>query len=215
MAKDEVRTRLLRETISGFQITGTGDPAEPFEFDGQSQWEQGSVVIDGANYAVMVATGYFDLSGYTQTDSTVFIKDVLLQQSPMPPFGIFSGFTSRIVSTEPLSLADFEIASPSRNWALPGTSASSYSLQQIVYGDASFHTTDTTINTTVKVNQSRWGVGNSTAREKLYYAIAVVVPRTVPTVLLYPDTHFVLPCMIAEEPELEYIMRLARSVEAI
>jgi len=89
-------------------------------------------------------------------------------------------------------------------------------MQQILYGDSAYWALDTTTNITRPLNFTQWGTGASTARDKLYIAVALVVPPTQLGVqLIYPDTTFVIPSVIAEEPELEYMMRLARSVESV
>lgn len=203
-----MKTRLLRETVPGVQVTITDSIVE---LEGGS-WEEGQVIIDGATYTLIFKNGYFDLSGYTREQDTLFCQAVTIQENPVL-FGSGSCFASHIVSTEPLNLDDFEITSPSRGWALPGNMASSYSLRQIFWGQCSLWATDTTINTIRPATTGTWGVGASTAREKLYYAVAYAFPPNQNHQIFIPDTSFVLPVVIDHEADLEYIMRLKRSME--
>ena len=161
-----------------------------------------------------MTNGYWDLSGYSLQDQTLFATGFMAQYIPNL-FGTFNGFVSRIVSTEPLPLSAFEVTAPSRTWALPGSSGSSYSTQQIFYGDCTLWTTDSTVGTVVPVTSSNWGTGSSTAREKLYMAVAICFPKTLAQQLIFPDTNFVMPAVIGKEDELEYFMRLQRSIEPI
>ena len=210
---DKVQSRRLVKTLPGMQVTSDGDPASPLDWDGQA-WEEGTVVIDGAQYYVLLQNGYFDLSGYTLQDKTLFIQSVVLQECPNL-FGTFGAFVSRIVSTTPLPLDAFEKNSVSRTWALPGHTESTYTMDNIVYGDCSLWTNDTTVSSSVPLTKSVWGTGDATAGDKLYVAVAIAFYKASAQQILYPDTTFVLPSLIGEEPELEYLMRLSRSLEPI
>lgn len=211
---DETKSRLLSKLLPGMQVTSDGDPNTPLDFDAQGSWQVGEVVIDGNQYYVLLNNGYWDLSGYSLEDKTLFATGFMAQTIPNM-FGEFFGFVSRVVSTEPLPMSAFEVTSPSRNWALPGSSGSSFSTQQIFYGDCTLWTTDSTVDTIVPVTSSNWGTGSSTAREKLYMAVAIAFPKTMTQQLIFPDTNFVLPTIIGKEPELEYMMRLQRSIEPV
>lgn len=211
--EDKTMSRLLTKTIPGIQPVIA--PEGTLSIDGQNTgWEIGSVSIDGANYHVLFYGASFDLSGYSLKDMTLFLQGVLVQHCPTI-VGNASFFTANIVSTEPLGIDDFSISSNGKTWALPGNADNHYSLQQILFGDCTFFAEDTTINTVRPVTSSQWGSGASTARDKMYCAVAIAIAPSGPGQILYPDTSFVIPSVIAKEPELEYIMRLARSVETI
>jgi len=203
-----MKTRLLRETIAGVQVT-IADSIITLE---GGSWQQGQVVIDGFPYLVVFQNGYFDLSGYTKEQETLFCQAVTIQENPAL-FGSGHCFAAHVVSTEPLNLDDFEETSSSLSWALPGNMDSSYSLQQIFWGQCQLWATDTTINSIRPVNAGTWGVGASTARDKLYYAVAYAFALPSNHQIFIPDTSFVLPVVIDTEPDLEYIMRLKRSME--
>jgi hypothetical protein len=204
-----VKRRVLRETVTGCQVTVTS-PAE-FAIEGGS-WETGSVAIDGATYLVVFKNGYFDLSGYVEKEETLFSQSVAIQENPTI-FGSGSAFAAHVVSTEPLNLNDFEVTSDSLAWALPGNMSNHYSIQQIFSGRCQLYVTDSTVNSVRAVSAGQWGTGYSTAREKLFYAVAYAFPLALPHQFFIPDTTFVLPSVIDKEPDLEYIMRLKRSME--
>lgn len=209
----EVNARVLTKTLPGMQVTSDGDPSSPLEWDGNA-WQEGEVTIDGAVYYVLFQNGYFDLSGYTLQDKTLFIQNVILQECPNL-FGTFSAFVSRIVSTTPLPLDAFEKNSASRTWALPGHSENTYNMDNIVYGDCTLWTNDSTVSSSVPLTKSVWGTGDSTAADKLYIAVAIAIYKGTTQQIIYPDTTFVIPSLIGEEPELEYMMRLSRSLEPV
>jgi len=204
-----VKRRVLRETIAGCQVT-IDSPTE-YTIEGGS-WEIGAVTIDGSGYLVVFNNGYFDLSGYTKAEETLFCQSVAIQENPLV-FGSGSAFAAHIVSTEPLNIDDFQVTSGSRAWALPGNMSNHYSIQQIFSGRCSLYVTDSTVNSVRAVASGQWGTGYSTARDKLYYAVAYAFPLLSVHQFFIPDTTFVLPSVIDKEPDLEYIMRLKRSME--
>jgi len=204
-----MKQRVLAETIAGCQVT-INDPTD-ITLEGGS-WEQGTVAIDGAGYFVVFKNGYFDLSGYTLEEETLFCQSVGIQETPLV-FGTGAAFAAHIVSTEPLNLDDFEVSSGSRAWALPGNMNNHYSMQQIFFGQCTFWNMDTTVNSVRPITSGQWGTGYVTAGEKLHYAVAYAFPMGIAHQFFIPDTTFVLPSVIDKEPDLEYIMRLKRSHE--
>lgn len=215
--KEESKTesRLLTDTVPGIQPAL--DSEGNFTIDGSNQgWELGQVVaIDGVNYHLLFYAGSFDLSGYSLQDKTLFAQGVLVQHCPTI-VGNGAFFTCNVVSTEPLNIEDFTTGTSGLTWNVPGNMNNHFSMQQILYGDCTYFAEDSTINTVRPVTTSQWGTGSATARDKLYYCVAIAVqPLLFPANILYPDTTFVIPSIVAEEPELEYMMRLARSVETI
>jgi len=175
-------------------------------------WQIGGVSIDGAAYLVVFNNGYFDLSGYTREEETLFCQSIAIQENPVV-FGTGACFAAHLVSTAPLNLADFQVASTSRAWALPGNMSSDYSIQQIFSGRCQLYATDSTVNSVRPVTSGQWGTGFATAREKLYYAVAYAFPLSGVHQFFIPDTTFVLPSVIDKEDSLDYIMRLKRSVD--
>ena len=211
---DDIEARTLSKIIPGMQVTSDGDPSTPLVFDGQSSWQEGTVVIDGTQYYVLYANDYFDLSGYSLQDKTLFIQNVMIQECPNV-FGSFNAFISRIVSKTPIPLSSMEITSPSRTWALPGNSANTYTMDQIVMGDCALWTVDSTLSSSIPLSRALWGEGNATAADKLYIGVAIAFPKSQPQQIIFPDTNFVIPAFVAKEDELPYMMRLSRSLEPV
>lgn len=59
---------------------------------------------------------------------------------------------------------------------------------------------------------TRWGTCAATAGQKLYIVQAYLLSSAT-TALLIPGSTLVVPSIISTEPDLEYIMRLARGYE--
>lgn len=212
--KEEIDARTLSKLIPGMQVTSDGDPGTPLVFDAQSTWQEGTVVIDGTQYYMLYANDYFDLSGYTLQDKTLFIQNVMIQECPNL-VGSFNAFVSRIVSKTPIPLSSMEVTSPSRSWALPGNSANTYTMDQIVMGDCAFWSVDSTLTSSIALSRALWGEGNATAADKLYIGVAIAFAKTQPQQIIFPDTNFVIPAFIAKEADLPYMMRLSRSLEPV
>jgi len=206
-----VKARLLRETIAGTRVD-MASPEPPVVTGGT--WQVGSVTIGTTAYTVFFANGYFDLSGYSIDQLTTFIQGTTIQETPLLN-GQGTFFAAHVVSTEPLDIEDFTRSSKSTAWALPGGMSSSFTLQQIILGQCAIWSTDSTVGTVRPVTQGSWGVGDSTADQKLYYAVAYALPTAAPAQVFIPDTSIILSVLVAKEKDLNYIMRLKRSIESI
>jgi len=214
---EEIVTRLLREQIPNAHFAiqdGEESPAS-------KGWGQYTTHETFGSY-FKVYFGYFDLSGYTLEQKTTFIQNVMFQNVGN---NRLTGMQSqlaieecRIVSTTPMSIEDFIEFSHS-SWVVPGHPASNFSTQQIVSGAMFEYQMDVGAVVGRLYQMSNWGVGDSTAAEKLYYARAFKFTRVasgVPSVTYFasfPPVNVVVPVMIGEEPDLEYLMRLKRSIE--
>jgi len=205
------KARLLRETIAGTRID-MASPEPPVVTGGS--WQIGGVTIGTTPHTVFFANGYFDLSGYTKDQLTTFIQGTTIQETPLLN-GQGNFYVAHVVSTEPLDIEDFSRSGTSTSWALPGGLSSSFSLQQIIVGTCAYWATDSTVGTVRPVSQGSWGVGSSTADQKLYYAVAYALPTAAPAQVFIPDTSIVLSAMVQKEKDLNYIMRLKRSIESV
>jgi len=216
---EEITTRLLREQIPNGHIAinqGEQSPAT----SGWGQYTEHETV--GRYFKVYF--GYFDLSGYTLEQKTTFIQNVLFQNVGNNRLhGMKTEFPideCRIVTTTPMSIEDF-IETSHSTWSVPGTPTSSFSTQQVVKGTMIEYEMDLGAAIGRTSQASMWGVGDSTAAEKLYYARAFRFPRVAisgsgPIATWYssfPALNVIVPVMIGEEPDLEYLMRLKRSIE--
>jgi len=214
---EEIVTRLLREQIPNahFAIT-EGD--ESAASTGWGQYTE----FEAPGYYLKVYFGYFDLSGYTLEQKTTFIQNVMFQNVGNNRLGgMQSGYgidECRIVSTTPLHIEDF-VGIDHSSWDVPGVPTSNFSTQQIVQGTMLEYQMDVGAVVGRLYQGSSWGVGNSTASEKLYYARAFRFVRAISGLdngtyyATFPPVNVIVPVVIGEEPDLEYLMRLKRSIE--
>jgi len=215
----EVKPRLLREQIPNAHFA----MADGSESPASTGWDAYETLTSPARIT-KVFFGYFDLSGYTLEQKTMFIQNVMFQNVGNYRLGgMQSGFgfdECRIVSITPLSMDDFNTSSHS-TWNVPGAPTSNFSTQLVVRGTMTEFELDVGAAVGRMYQESNWGVGDSTAADKLYYARAFRFPRQSNAAL--PGTYFisvpavnvVIPAMITTEPDLEYMMRLKRSVETV
>jgi len=214
---EDITTRLLREQIPNGNFHIADGDEHPGSF-GWSQYTEHETI--GVYYKVFF--GYFDLSGYTLEQKTTFIQNVMFQNVGNTRLSFmdtaFPIDECRIVSTTPMAIEDFIEFSHS-SWEVPGTPTSNFSTQQIVQGTMLAYEMDVGAAIGRLSQVSSWGVGDSTAAEKLYYARAFRFPRVANVVgpgtysATFPAVNVVVPVMIGEEPDLEYLMRLKRSIE--
>jgi len=217
MAKkeDNLVRRVLRDQIGdGFLTIGDGALAGGI-FPGYQTTDDTTAVL------VHRLNEYFDLQGYTLRDLTTFIQTVIFQTVGKYDFsGMQAGVDIveiRVVSTVPLSISkDFAINALADS--VPGSLTSASSLQNIVSCTEIVYSQDAGAGFGRPIEQNTWGVGNSTAAEKLYFSRFFKFPKTKSPSgnatygFAWPEMAVVCPVVVAKEEDLEYIMRLARSV---
>ena len=206
----------MRETIpNSYFILENGD-----EDPNSTGWGQ-YVEHEDVAYYTKVFFGYFDLSGYTREQKTTFIRDVMFQDIGNTGLnGLLTGAKideARIVSTTPMDIQDFILQSHG-TWQLPGAPTSDFNSEEIVVGVQASYEMDVGANIGRVTQTSGWGVGDSTAAQKLYYARAFRFIRAVEGVttsysIITPAVQVVVPILIGTEPDLEYMMRLKRSLD--
>lgn len=227
---EDVKTRLMTEVIPGGLITIDDRDVDKFNFQG---YEFSDASPSGSYWYDVIYFGYFDLSGYTLNDETVFPQQVILQR--VGTYGLDKLQTlvnpteTVIVSTTPLSLNDMTISG--KEWAPPnpgsmkpippGSLISGHSTQQVIFGEQRGFTLDVGAQLGRIDQNVTWGTGDSTAAEKLYFARGFRFPRNqndalIPANATYgfqaPDLVISIPIIAAKEGEVEYMMRLQRSV---
>jgi len=208
--------RVLRETIpGGLTSLVSSDEVTTLGFSGYFEWED-----PGHYYKLFL--GYFDLSGYTREKMTYFIQNVLFQQignNELAAMQATAGIEEcRIVTTTPMSQGDFSTA-PDSTFTMPGNPLSTFGLDQVVRASCLNYEMNLGAATAVIAQASTWGLADSTAAEKLYYARCFRFDRQLePTgaatykVMLAPIA-VVVPGVALEEESLDYVMRLKRSVD--
>lgn len=213
--ESELIPRLMRETVDGGLISFLdGVLANQLGFHNYE-------FTQDLGHAYLFTHGYFDLSGYSKEQKTAFIEGAMFQQVGLNDLGaMITGYgieECRLVSTIPLDNADFTFTDSLGIWNLPGTPQSTFSMQQVVNGTVIEYAFNQGALWGIPTQSQTWGMADATAASKLYYARAFrfdVSPDTGATYkVAFCPIVVAVPIIVAAEPDLEYIMRLKRSVE--
>lgn len=216
MAKKEdkdVAGRVLTKVISGGLATTSGEGETTVV--GAEGWQ--STTIAGGTLTLLYNIQSWDLSGYTLQERTLFPQGVLLQDmSPLPieVSDLPSLTRATIVSTTPLNETALSVYD-NNHWRLPGSNGSTFSLDNIIAGRVQGYLALTTFAGLQLTKEANWGSADATAGERIWMCDAYLYPNIALSTLSTPDMAFVMPTMIAEESELEYMMRLSRSLEPV
>ena len=211
-------SRVLSKVMSGagYTIAADGTPT-----GGGSDWNTLNITAGAVNYLLIYNIQTFDLSGYTLQDLTLFPQGVLFQDMNRGPAGSTPQAIQRLtlLSTTPLSEDSFSsigASGLSLQWDVPGSSQSTFNLNNILSARYQDFVTLTTFAGVQQVKESMYGSGDSTAGESMWFADAYLVTLTgSPSAVWIPSTSVVIPTMIGKEPDLEYLMRLSRSLEPV
>lgn len=212
--EEEVKSRVLSIRLGG-SLAAISD-TDTMTFAGDGQWNAYFLAAPLSG-CIIYNIQTIDLSGYTLQDLTLFPQGVLMQDMNIGVQGGTAAFAERatIVSTTPISEADLIKFNAGGQWQLPGTMGSTYELTNILSGRNQGYYTLTTLAGLQQISESSWGSGDSTAGEKIWVCDAYRIENNVGNIVTLPDQAFVLPSIIAHEPELEYMMRLSRSLEPV
>ena len=209
----DVSARTLTKVIAG--CLATTDPEGNTFMVGGEGWN--STTVNGGALTLVYNIQSWDLSGYTLQSQTLFPQGLLLQDMstlPIEVSSIPSLERATIVSTTPINVDDLTVHD-NNHWRLPGSLASTFSLDNILTGRVQGFLTLTTFAGLQQVKQAMWGSGDATAGEKIWIVDAYLYPTIAGLTLSTPDNAVVMPSLIAEEPELEYMLRLSRSLEPV
>lgn len=206
---EEVKARVMRKTIGG--LAGIVAASDAVTVTKGSGWTH----VFTAGQHVFYNIQAFDLSGYSLDDKTTYIQAAVFQDMGQLPVGVPVANMQRatLCSITPLTQADLTIFDGVNQWQVPGTLASNHTPQEIVRGRVNYYLTLSTFAGLQQVQSKDFGIGDSTAADKLWVCDAIVIPNTEGANFALPDQNFVIPIVVAEEPDLEYIMRLSRSVQ--
>jgi len=239
MAKEkEPKERLLRKLIPHARVIVDEDE---FVLDtgGGSGWDLLTAEDSLGNpTSWAIWRGYFDLSGIVEQQETLFTVGPVFQEACDWDY-VTSKATGALqvwdmITQEYITDATFNgVFAGSGMWVAPGMMGGSvlptgapYDLQDIHYGNARSMSYGpmTALGTSpfhpILHRSVSWGVGSSTAGQKLYITRAIHIDSALSPVpsgpgvqndIGVPPTAVVVPTLILKEPDLHYIERLRRS----
>ena len=218
------RERILRMEIPGTDVTKTAEQTEWSGLDALNGWQ---VTLAGGT--TLHWKGTIDLSGYARDYKTFYPTGGVIQRGPlMTEAGGQGSITYTIVSAIPLdseevyyqlsgfggpgfmnlgSLATLGFGVDQQNWTTV-----MFAESEVNVPNTSISPNDLGIQQPLERNQS--GSLAPTAAQVLY-VLKIVYPlvSTGVTRMTVPAARVIIPGTMDQEPELEYMMRLARSVE--
>lgn len=211
----EPTARVLSKTIGG--MLGQVTDSTTLALIASEGWTYDAFTVGAANYIVAFNIQKIDLSGYQLQDQTLFPQGVLMQDMGPQPRGISSPAVQRctLVTNTPINVNDLNVVSGFGNWEVPGSLGSTFNLNNVFAGRMQYFLELTTYAGLQQVSESSWGSGDSTAGEALWLCDAYLLSAVDGNSVAAPEQSFVIPSIIAEESELEYMMRLQRSLDPV
>ena len=185
---------------------------------GASSWSASGGWETVAATDILVFHSWFDVSGYTADDLTLFPLGVTLQDP---------GYYRSSNATVPLAVVDIistETITPEEAYAwitanaMPGMIGTTSDWNQIIWGQyrtmlgqATFQAAQTEFLT---ARAGLFGSGSPTTAEKIHcYRFLILEGALEPDTLSVPASRFVLSAIIAGEDEKAFLMRQKRSYE--
>jgi len=215
---EEDRERILRIEIPPCFVAKTAVQPEWTALESLNGWS----VIPGT--LGLVWDGTIDLSGYARDYKTFYPNGGVVQEGPFSSEIAGGGsIVYYVVSSTPLSdpiemFAELAVRSAPGFIALFGATVNAQNWNTVLFAESHLLVTNANIipnpngiQQTIDVRQS--GSLSPTAAEVLYVRKMIVPLVTSQETLGVPSSRIVLPGTMNQEPELEYMMRLARSVE--
>jgi len=207
-----MKNRVLRKQTPGTFAVISGGEAGFVPNNPGNGWQ----IIETTDHFIWYRFDYFDLSGYTLEDETLFPQSVIVQEiQPIAGGNVVNAHRLDLVTKKSVTTTDLSQIYGSFTIAPPGSMHSRFSLEEVIMGRMQLWTNMVDINNTAgQIQQTNWGTGDATASEKLYITQAWYLAKVVPEQSLsIPEGAYVVPSIIVKEPDLEYIMRLKRSHE--
>lgn len=205
--------RLLGKSIDGLSVVYNAGPTVAVETLEGSDWKE----LDRVTF---VNRGYYDLSGYRLKDLSLFFSTVDVQEGwgptgDMTAFSIVDLITTEFVPDDQVQLS---LESTGGVPLAPvGFLRSTFNMEQVVYGRTRKYvmsTTGTFASQPQLSSATSWGSCLATAGDKLHITRYVITATPSPGLRFdIPPAHYLTAGIVAEEPTLEYLMRMKRSYE--
>lgn len=220
MAKkdDENLARVLSTTFPMDQAGTLADDSIVMGYN--AGWKTAVVDTGFVKVGFVYKINTWDLSGYSLQDKTLFPQAVMMQDLNGYPNGganIPALDRLTLVSTTPISEADLTNINNVGMWNTPGSPGSTFNLDNILRGRIQGYIQDSSVGSTLYQTFERsWGTGDATAADKVWVAECYFFFMTgAVTSFFIPNSAVVMPSIVAKEPEMEYFMRLSRSLEPV
>lgn len=203
--------RVLDKSLAGALCSNDSeDPPSTTSSISGTNWER-------LNNITFANRTYFDLSGYTMDDLSVFFQRIEVQEE-FGIYGLLQGWVIDIVSTEYISDLDIinaHISSATSLNDLPGFPRSTFNQEQIIYARNRTYVTSTTWGGIGEFSQTMWGTGAASTVDKLHVTRIIYTDVNTPpnTSIILPPCTYVVGIIVAKEKELTYLMRQKRSYE--
>lgn len=217
---EDVNARTLT-TQFPYEAVGTNTDDE-IDFGYKTGWSSKVVETSpgGIKLGLVYKINTWDLSGYTLQDKTLFPQTCIFQDLNEYPSGgsaIPAITRLTIVSTTPLNEENLTSFNAGAMWNTPGSMGSTFNLDHIIRARLEMYQEDTNLGTTLKKTlEKNYGTGDSTAADRMWIAEVYMFYLIGQVSSFYiPDSAVVMPSLIGKEDELEYMMRLSRSVEPV
>ena len=228
-------SRILRKLVPGCVWTTDNNP--PYihvAAGGPSAGGSWQVYVNDNAVPFLVHRTYFDITGWSKQQVSAFVAGVGWQETdrwtvndPMPVPSP-SGFAPELNSWDIISKSEipnnaldgehWELGSGYFGWNAPGMMLSNFNLEEIFAGRSRQWIPNINLNNVIhQTSENLWGAGDATAGDRIYLT-RIVAPWLISntaegleTVGVIPAQAVIVPAVLEEEPDLQYIERLRRS----
>ena len=208
---------ILDKPIDGLDITmGESPPAFPATIAG-NDWE----ILDNGPTPTFATRAYYDTSGFNMKQLTCFFQGIDVQEG-WGPRGTCEFFLVDLITTHKMTsqqIIDAHIFFGSPEGDLPGFPDSPFDMSQVVYGRTRQYLPPAPGVQGTQYSTASWGTCAATSGDKIYLTRIVyldgdpITGAPAASVVNIPPCDYVTAIIVAEEKDLQYIMRQKRSFE--
>ena len=207
---------ILDKPLDGVDISMGTPAAFPASIDG-NDWE----IINNTGTPAYATRSYYDTSGYNIKQLTSFFQGVDIQEA-WGPRGTSEFFLVDLITTHRMTqqqIIDAHIFFGAPEGDLPGFPRSTFDMSQVIYGRTRQFLPPATNIQASQYSTATWGTCAASSGDKIYLTRIVYLDGTPVTgaaadsVINIPPCDYVTAIIVAEEKDLQYIMRQKRSFE--
>jgi len=225
-------SRLLRKILPGTAWTGTLET--PYiAFAGPENGQGWDIYINDNAITYLVYRTYYDITGWSKQQFSAFVAGVGWQETDRWTVNDAAAVTPGAFGPE---LQSWDIVSKSEipnsaldsdswgdgngyfAWNAPGMPLSNFNLEEVFAGRARQWIPNANMNNIMhQTMETLWGAGDATAGDRIYitrivapFLITSLAPGAESTGFVPPQA-VIVPAVLEQEPDLQYIERLRRS----